>query len=79
MQLLLIARIFLQQIFLGKSDIQQQFTLIVSHRDKLQVCSLESHSKHNWHSKLIPLHELVSLDIEHRVTKLSQPLWPTFF
>jgi len=48
----LIARIFLQQIFQGKSDIQQQFTLIISHQDKLQVCSLESHSKHNWTKKI---------------------------
>ena len=31
------------------------------------------------HSKLIPLHELVSLDIEHRATKLSQPLRPALF
>ena len=31
------------------------------------------------HSKLIPLHELVSLDIEHHATKLSQPLRPALF
>ena len=37
MQLLLIARILLQQMFQEKSDIQRQFAQIVSHRDKLQV------------------------------------------
>jgi len=51
MQLLLIARIFFQQIFRVKSDIQRQFAQIVSHRDKLQVCSLDSNSKHNWTKK----------------------------
>ena len=51
MQLLLIARIFFQQIFRVKSGIQRQFAQIVSHQDKLQVCSLDSNSKHNWTKK----------------------------
>jgi len=50
-QVLFIARIFLQQFFQGKADIQRQVTQIVSHQHKLQVCSLDGNSKHNWTNK----------------------------
>ena len=50
-QVLFIARIFLQQFFQGKADIQRQVTQIVYHQHKLQVCSFDGNSKHNWTNK----------------------------